>query len=782
MTKSPRVNNFSLSRDYLIIVGIIALGLIFLVSCLSFISYSSFNAEKNQNLITINNKIEKSLFESFGYVESLMDYTASQIEEMNNPDPVIIIQKLRNKLISNHEVQKIFSFSLFDWIDSNNLLFLTSDEGKIEKILDLSERSYIKKARIDPWKLHFNEPSFGTPTKQWIIPAGFGVTDHEGKFLGTIGMGFNISNLSNHIEQNLSLGSASYIILNEFGDIVLHSSDVRFNNQDDYFKKQSITELSQGIDAEFLKETITYKNITYSFCSIIKDTPFTILSGYNENLKRKELVTRILSKISGFIIMGFLLIFVFMLLRRMLVSPIILLSNAAEEIRSNNITKLSIKESNVREINILAEQLKRLIDYIGELKKTRDELKKSKSTIQAAHTQISEANQLLEARVEERTLELKKALEVKTEVLNNISHEVKTPIQGITAISNGLVEVWDKLSDAERKAHAKHVAMAAERLFSLMGNLLDLSKISAGKMIMNMEPADITVSIREIINECEMLYINKKPIKLVLNIQRKIETITVFDKERIIQVLRNLFANAIKFTSEGIIKANLKNKNNNILFELDDNGVGIPESELIPIFEPFIQSTRTKTTAGGTGLGLSICKEIINAHQGTIWAKNLKKGGSKFSFTLPIIASKIVNHEANEIAATPSPSIDQNLKIMIIDDEDVSHQSLKLILDNGSIEFTNYYSGIEALKYLKSNKNNIDIILLDLMMPDIHGLKVLEEIRNDSSLAHIKVIIQSGNYNIKDIEYIRSFHSTWFISKPYKKQDVEKIIIEALQK
>jgi two-component system sensor histidine kinase ChiS len=195
------------------------------------------------------------------------------------------------------------------------------------------------------------------------------------------------------------------------------------------------------------------------------------------------------------------------------------------------------------------------------------------------------------------------------------------------------------LSDIERKQDAALLANASDRLFSLMSNLLDLSKITAGKMVMEMESANVKELVDEIIDECQMLYISGKNIKLEFTVIDETYLYnTVLDKDRIIQVLRNLFANAIKFTKAGIIKAKLSRDQNNIMFVLEDDGVGIPEDELVEIFEPFIQSTRTKTGAGGTGLGLAICKEIIAAHQGKIWAENrVENGGAKFCFIIPII-------------------------------------------------------------------------------------------------------------------------------------------------
>jgi two-component system sensor histidine kinase ChiS len=440
------------------------------------------------------------------------------------------------------------------------------------------------------------------------------------------------------------------------------------------------------------------------------------------------------------------------------------------------------------------------------------------------------ANTQLEQKVAERTAELETALKIKTDILNNVSHEVRTPISGITSISQGIVDDWDRLDNNKRKAYAIQVAECGRRLFSLMSNLLDLSKISAGKMVMDMQPANIKELVDEMIHECEMLYLRDSEITIDFKVIGNPHLQTVADKDRLIQVLRNLFANAIKFTKrknpKSVLHARLSEQNDNrplrkmasgsqvlgaygtedrnvldihedlsttattqlaaevefrersnILFELIDEGPGIPESELESIFEPFVQSTRTNTGAGGTGLGLSISKEIIEAHGGKIWAENNAEVGAKFSFTIPIIGVC----DNNKLSGAPKiTQTKQELTIMIIDDEHSCHGSLDLLLSYLDAKIINYYSGIDALEYLNSHPNDVDLILLDLMMPDMHGLEVLRTIHATPALAHLKVIIQSGSHDPEDMRQALELGSIGYVSKPYNKENLVKCIEKAI--
>jgi signal transduction histidine kinase len=242
---------------------------------------------------------------------------------------------------------------------------------------------------------------------------------------------------------------------------------------------------------------------------------------------------------------------------------------------------------------------------------------------------------LQKAIVKKRTSELEKALDIKTYFLNNISHEIRTPIQGFTTISEGLVEHWQDFDETKKLELANMVAHNAQRLSTLVTNLLDLSKFSADKMQMDMKEIDLDKIVKNIIDESKGLYINSKNIEI--EFKSKLDMPLFADPKRIGQVLRNLFANSIKFSPDNSkIIAILEIENNDCHFSLQDKGMGIPEKELDTIFEAFTQSSRTKSGAGGTGLGLSICKEILDAHNGKIWAVNNSTSGATFHFTLPV--------------------------------------------------------------------------------------------------------------------------------------------------
>jgi two-component system sensor histidine kinase ChiS len=399
----------------------------------------------------------------------------------------------------------------------------------------------------------------------------------------------------------------------------------------------------------------------------------------------------------------------------------------------------------------------------------------------------------LETLVSERTIELKQALAFKTEFLNNMSHEIRTPIQGVTNISEGLVTHWKEFDDNKKFELAQILSNNAKRLLSLVGNLLDLSKIKAGKMLLELRMFDLNDSILDIIDECKTLYINDKNIEIKFTFNSS--NLVVADQERITQVLRNLLINAIKFSpASGKITVILTpcdlvyddSKNvHAVQVTVTDEGVGIPSDESEIIFSPFEQSTRTKTKAGGTGLGLAICREIINAHYGRIWAQNNEDKGSSFSFIIPTTQSKLMeghkiiseNNISKSIIETSTPA-----NILIIDDEDACLISMELLLFGTNYTLIKANGGFEGLRLLNENPTAVDLVLLDLMMPDMYGLNVLVEIKNCPILSKIPIILQSGTSDQSEIEKAYQLGITCYIKKPYQKQIIISEIHKALNK
>lgn len=244
--------------------------------------------------------------------------------------------------------------------------------------------------------------------------------------------------------------------------------------------------------------------------------------------------------------------------------------------------------------------------------------------------------------IEEKTIEFEKDLESRTALLQDVSHEIRSPLHGIMALSDILYKDWGNIQEEERKAQILNISEASSKLTHFINELLDFSKFKAGRMIFNFEKMNLTNSINEVIEDCRKLYLFQKKLSINFENNKITEALIYGDKYRISQLIMNLFTNSIKYTEEGTITAILKLINfkgkSCWEFSLIDQGIGIPDEDLENIFIPFNQSNREKERKIGTGLGLAICKQIIEAHEGEIWAENNKNGkGAKFTFIIPAL-------------------------------------------------------------------------------------------------------------------------------------------------
>jgi len=367
------------------------------------------------------------------------------------------------------------------------------------------------------------------------------------------------------------------------------------------------------------------------------------------------------------------------------------------------------------------------------------------SKLKKLENKLREYSKDLENKVNERTKalsivneQLKKANEIKSNFLANVSHELRTPLTSIRSFSEILLDYKDE-EETTRDEFLRIINEESERLTRLINDVLDISKIEAGKM----EWEDDFNYIEDLMSEALDLILplaNKKSITIEKKIAQNLPPIFV-DKDRIKQVISNLLDNAVKFTNSGKIQIGAKMQDESILCYVSDSGIGIPDDFQSKIFERFEQvgaDILSEKKTKGTGLGLSICKDIIEHYGGKIWVESQVDKGSTFFFSLPI--KSIESKTTQEVFKTTFLS--SRKKILVVDDDDNVRRLLNFELSKAGYKVIEEFNGNKTLTAINNTKP--DLIILDILLPGLDGYDILDKIKENPEYHSIPIIILTG--------------------------------------
>ncbi len=410
--------------------------------------------------------------------------------------------------------------------------------------------------------------------------------------------------------------------------------------------------------------------------------------------------------------------------------------------------------------------------------------------------------------LDERSLNirLQQLDKLKDEFLANTSHELRTPLNGIIGLAESLVDGVGGIQTETSKTNLEMIISSGQRLERLVNEILDFSKLKEHSLTLYQKALDLH-ALTHVVSALLQPGMAAKNLQFNNAISKTVPLVYA-DEDRVQQILHNLIGNAIKFTSEGTISISAEVVNNQLEICVSDTGIGISEEQLPYVFDSFHQ---VEGSAGrhyaGTGLGLAVTKQLVELHGGKIYAKSTLKQGTKLFFTLPLLSANdstqilhkseearisrvsakfktIEKSDNNEIISESAAKQQQknhqeeelakkrheHFHILVVDDEPVNRQVLINHLSLQRYRVTSANGGKEALEII--NKEKIDLVLLDIMMPSMSGYEVCKEMRETFSSHELPIIFLTAKTQINDLVTGFAQGANDFLTKPISRDEL----------
>ena len=374
----------------------------------------------------------------------------------------------------------------------------------------------------------------------------------------------------------------------------------------------------------------------------------------------------------------------------------------------------------------------------------------------------------------------------KSRFLSIVSHEIRTPMNAVVGMTDLLLR--DELTEKQRK-YLTNIKNSGAALIMIINDILDLSKIEAGKM----EIVEDEYALRELVNDVEMIIENRiggKPIHLLINIDDKIPETLIGDGLRIRQIIINLMNNAVKFTESGYIQLLIqieeeRDESYLLRFVVKDSGQGIKEEDLVKLGQAFSQvDTKKNHSKEGTGLGLSISKDFIALMGGELKVNSVYGKGTEFYFFIEqkIRNAENENSDSVKCAWKPTEFTIPNTRMLIVDDTRINLLIAEEIVSPLKVTTDTAESGEMALKKIK--ENIYDIIFMDYMMPQMDGVETTDKIRKMEGeyFKNVPIIALTGDTSDRTQDMFKAAGINDFLEKPIVYEQVKKVFIKWLPK